>query len=81
MSVWGAAWVPKYFFNVVLNGLPTPDRHGREFHGHHAARAHAHYMAGLLADGVRDHANSVIAVSGPDSRLAFKVPFPEPPRA
>jgi hypothetical protein len=71
----------RYFFNVVLNGLPSPDRHGREFDDAHAAREHAHDTAVLLEDGVRDHANSFIAVTGPDGRLAFKVPFPEPPRA
>ncbi|WP_410055129.1 DUF6894 family protein [Microvirga sp. Mcv34] len=72
--------MPKYFFNVVLNGHPTVDHHGREFRDHQEARTHAHSTAMLLVDHVRDQDSSFIAVSGEDGRLAFKIPFRPPSR-
>ncbi|WP_371682010.1 hypothetical protein [Microvirga sp. 17 mud 1-3] len=67
--------MPKYFFNVVLNGHSTVDGLGQQFPDDGAARAHAHHLTILLADRCRDPANSFVAVSGLDGRLAFKVPF------
>jgi hypothetical protein len=68
--------MPKYFFNVVLNGQPTVDGQGQNFSDESAARAHACYLTVLLADRCRDSTNSFVAVSGLDGRLVFKVPFP-----
>ncbi len=69
--------MPKYFFNVVMNGHQSVDAHGRQFRDHHEAHRHAEYAALMLADPARDHTNSFIAVTGEDGRLAFKVPFPQ----
>jgi hypothetical protein len=68
---------PKYFFNVVVNGYPTVDVHGRYLRDHHEARVHAHRTAMLLADLARDQTDSFVAVIGEDSRLVFKVPLPQ----
>jgi hypothetical protein len=69
--------MPKHFFNVVVNGYPTVDIHGRYLRDHHEARVHAHRTAMLLADLVRDQTGSFVAVFGEDSRLVFKVPLPQ----
>lgn len=67
--------MPKYFFNVVLNGQPTVDGQGQHFPDESAARAHAHHLTVLLADRWHDPTNSFVAVCGLDGRLAFRVPF------
>jgi hypothetical protein len=67
--------MPKYFFNVVLNGQSTVDGFGQDFLDEGSARAHARHLIVLLADRCHDPKNSFVAVSGRDGRLAFKVPF------
>jgi hypothetical protein len=67
--------MPKFFFNVVLNGQPTVDGLGQNFPDEGAARAHARHLTVLLADCCRDPTNSFVAVSGLDGRLAFTVAF------
>ncbi|WP_262265754.1 DUF6894 family protein [Microvirga yunnanensis] len=69
--------MPRYFFNVVLNGQPTVDPEGQRFRDEGAARAHARHLTMLLADRCYDPMHSFVAVSGLDGRLAFKVPFRE----
>ena len=67
--------MPKYFFNVVLDGQPTVDGLGQHFPDDGAARAHARHLTVLLADRCRDPSNSFVAVSGLDGCLVFKVTF------
>ena len=67
--------MPKYFFNIVLDGQPTASGDGKDLPDERAARAHAHHLAVLLSDRPHDLINSFVAVSGSDSRLMFKVPF------
>ncbi|WP_414473897.1 DUF6894 family protein [Microvirga sp. M2] len=67
--------MPRYFFNVVLDGRPTVDGEGRNLEDDGAARAHARHLTVLLADRCHDPINSFVAVSGLDGHLAFKVPF------
>jgi hypothetical protein len=67
--------MPKYFFNIVLDGQPTVDGLGQIFPDEGAARAHARHLTLLLADRCRDQMNSFVAVSGMDGRLVFKVAF------
>jgi hypothetical protein len=67
--------MPKYFFNVVLDGWPTVDGDGRNLADEGAARAHARHLTILLSDCCHDPINSFVAVSGLDGRLAFMVPF------
>jgi hypothetical protein len=55
--------MPKYFFNVVLNGQPTVDGKGWHFPDDSAARVHARHLAVLLADRCQDPVNSFVAVS------------------
>ena len=73
--------IPKYFFNVVDNGLSTVDTHGRRFGNDQEARQYAEHVAMLLADPARDQRpdRSFIAVTGEDGRLVVKVPLPRPP--
>ena len=74
--------MPKFFFNVVLNGQPTVDGLGQYLPDEGAARAHARHLTVLMADRCRDPTNSFVAVSGPDGRLAFTVAFrPSGPQA
>ena len=67
--------MPRYFFNIVLNGQPTVDGEGQCFPDQNAARAHARHITMLLADRRQDPIDSFVAVSGLGGRLAFKVPF------
>jgi len=43
-------FMPRYFFNVVLDGLQTADATGRDLPDDNAARQHAH---DLIARGYR----------------------------
>ncbi|WP_407667356.1 DUF6894 family protein [Microvirga lotononidis] len=67
--------MPKYFFNIVLDGQSTLDGLGQMFSEENAARAHARHLTLLLADRCRDPMHSFVAVSGTDGRLVFKVAF------
>ncbi|MBA1158810.1 DUF6894 family protein [Microvirga mediterraneensis] len=67
--------MPKYFFNIVLDGQSTLDGLGQPFPDEITARAHARHLTLLLADRCRDPMNSFVAVSGMDGRLIFKVAF------
>lgn len=67
--------MPKYFFNIVLDGQSTVDGLGQVFPDESAARAHAGHITLLLADRCRDPMNSFVAVSGMDGCLVFKVTF------
>ena len=67
--------MPKYFFNIVLDGQSTLDGLGQFLSDDDAARAHARHLTMLLAARCRDPMNSFVAVSGMDGRLVFKVAF------
>ena len=67
--------MPRYFFNIVVDGQPTIDGHGLDFPDDGAAREHARHLIVLLSDRPHDHGNSFVAVSRPNGQLAFKVPF------
>lgn len=69
--------MPTYFFNIVVNGLGTPDAHGRQLPDEDAARECARQMVVRFSDPRHDQGNGFIAVSGPDHRLLFKAPFPK----
>jgi hypothetical protein len=68
--------MPTYFFNIVVNGRSTPDRHGKDLPDDGAAREWARQMAIRFSDPRRDRSGSFIAVIGKDAHLLFKVPFP-----
>ena len=66
--------MPKYFFNILLDGQPT-EGDSKDLLDERTARAHAHHLIVLLSDRPHDLINSFVAVSGSDSRLMFNVPF------
>ena len=68
--------MPTYFFNIVVNGRSTPDRHGKDLPDDNAAREWARQMAIRFSDPRRDRSDGFIAVTGEYARLLFKEPFP-----